>query len=77
MREGKFWGQKFTEATFILTNGKLAVQLCKDQPDPVSRHGKYIYEFVQLKAGQGVGVGGGWAGDAAHLDFRGLFTTVN
>ena len=57
MREGKFWGQKFTEATFILNNGKLAVQLCKDQPDPVSSHGKHTHEFVQLKDGRGWGGG--------------------
>ena len=53
MREGKFWGQKLIEATFILNNGKSAVQLCKDRPEPVPRHGKHIHEFVLLRAGQG------------------------
>lgn len=51
MRDGNCWGQKLIEATFILNNGKSAVQLCKDQPERVPRHGKHIHEFVLLRAG--------------------------
>lgn len=46
--------QKVTEFTFILNNEKLAVQLWKDQPEPVSRQGRHTYKCAQLRVGKGL-----------------------